>query len=134
MLGKKFSNTDMNNFDLVMFLDTDRFPVSKEWLRCHLEFHNKHSQFAIYNGRFVEQDYEPLSPFRDVNYLIQCNCSIKLKYLKEVGGYDRSLIRGEDWDMAVKLFRIGARSFVSSKVAITVAKPDTTKSFLKKVI
>ncbi len=121
-----------DRFDLIVFLDTEKYPMSREWFANHVKFHEK--GYDIVNGRLVERDYEPKSPFSDPNYLIQCNCSIKTETLKKVGGYDRRLRRGEDWDLAIRLYRIGAKSFVSKRVAVYSSEKITAKSMLKRKI
>ncbi len=119
-------------YDIIVFLDTEKYPVSKYWFENHLKFHITNRNFAILNGRFVKRDYEPKSPFKDGNYFIQCNCSIKIEYLNKVGGYDRRFERGEDWDLAIRLYKVGARSFVSSSVAERIHKADSLSTFIKK--
>lgn len=120
-----------DKFDLIVFLDTEKYPINEDWFRNHVTFHTR-TDYDILNGRFVERDYEPKSPFKDPNYLIQCNCSIKVNALKKAGGYDRRFKRGEDWDLAIRLYRTGAKSFVSKRVAVYGAERITTKSMIKR--
>ena len=119
-------------FDLIVFLDTEKYPINENWFGNHIKFHKEHEDSAVLNGRFVKKDYEPVSPFKDINYFIQCNCSIKIDYLELAGGYDRCLKRGEDWDLAIRLYKIGARSYVSSKVASYEVDTSDLKAYLKK--
>ncbi len=121
-----------NRYDVIVFLDTDLLPVNNFWFENHCKFHTNNKDYSILNGRLVKQDYEPKSPFKDINYFIQANCSIKTKILEKAGGYDRSLKRGEDWDMAIRLYKIGARSYVSRNVAATLMVQIKTKDYLKR--
>ncbi len=120
-----------DKYDLIVFLDTDRIP-KMDWFENHIKFHERDAKISILSGRLVERDYEVESPFKDVNYFIQCNCSVKTDALKKIGGYDRRFKRGEDWDTAIRLYMSGARSVVSRKVAVRYAEKESTWLNIKK--
>ncbi|QLC34410.1 glycosyltransferase family 2 protein [Halarchaeum sp. CBA1220] len=100
--------------DLLACLDTEK-RVEPDWVETHLEFHREHPEFGVLNaGPEVEGEVENPKTY---DFFVQANCSIKREVLDLLGGWDRWMNRGEDWDFRIRLWRAGVRSYSTAALA-----------------
>jgi glycosyltransferase involved in cell wall biosynthesis len=99
--------------DILACFDTNAKP-GRRWVEKHIQTHREYSLVGIVSGTRKEGISEIVSNPHDRRFLIQNNCSIKAKALDKVDGWDRNFDRGEDWDLAIRLWRSGLKTYVRS--------------------
>lgn len=86
--------------------------VDAEWLSGHVQIHQENPEIDIVNGdwkgreptdREVRPDERP--------YYVGRNFSAKAGTLERIDGWDVGFLRGEDWDMRIRLAGAGVRSY-----------------------
>jgi len=103
-------------YDLFVTVQTG-LVVDDDWLAGHVETHLDHPEIDIVNGRGTWND--PLD--REVGpdeaaYYVGRNFSSKAGVLERIDGWDTNFLRGEDWDMRIRLAGAGVRSYARSDV------------------
>ena len=99
------------SFDIFATIQTE-FAVSDNWLESHIRQHIKNPNVDIINPGKHSRLCEPGS----ANYFHGRNFSIKRNTLHNVSGWDDNFLRGEDWDMHIRLATSGAISKSDPKV------------------
>lgn len=96
--------------DILACFDTDAVPA-KDWLEKHLQTHEEHPSTDVVSG--VNNDRQPglVESPHDRSFLVQKNCTIKSRALDAVDGWDQQFDRGEDWDIAIRLWQSGAKAY-----------------------
>lgn len=102
------------DFDLLATIQTN-LAVPDHWLEKHVAVHREHPEIGI-----VTASHEGLT--REVSpherpYYRGRNISFKRSALDAVQGWDTNFLRGEDWDMRIRLASAGVRAFTSSEVS-----------------
>lgn len=130
--------------DILACFDTNAVP-DKQWLEKHLQTHEDHPTVDIVCGIYDERQSEVVESPHDRAFLIQKNCTIKREALDAVNGWDQNFTRGEDWDLAIRLWRNGATAYVredlerhpiggegvGSRLRTRLARPSSVR-FLRK--
>ena len=132
------------DYDIFATVQTE-ISVDEEWLAGHLEVHAEHPQIEIVTGdnkeneptdREVEPDDRP--------YYVGRDFSAKAGVLERIDGWDRNFLRGEDWDMRIRLAGAGTRVYAKTDLGyrkdwsdpyVTLSKAKrkpTSVSFLSK--
>lgn len=119
--------------DVLGCLDTQK-RVNDDWVEQRVRFHGKNPEYDILCGAMASDDVDrPVTDVKDSFFLRQSNCSIRRAALKRVGGWDPSMARGEDWDLRIRLWRSGSRSFVKGSLSCEFIEKDTAKTTLTKI-
>lgn len=101
--------------DILVCIDTDN-KVSETWLEEHANFHKRNPEFGILSNTSPASTSRVISNPRTSDYFGQSNCSLKKSALEKVDGWDRAFARGEDWDMRIRLWCAGVRSYAKSDI------------------
>jgi len=114
--------------DVLACLDTQK-RAGSDWVAKRLEFHHKHPEYDILSGiRSGDRIDRPAEGPKDMAFLLQSNCSIRKSALDRVEGWEPWLARGEDWDLRIRLWTSGAKSYIKSDLGCDVIERDDLKS------
>lgn len=111
-------------YDLFVTLQSDLI-VDKNWLAGHERIHTKHPDIEIVNG-----DHKSNSPTDgevtpdERPYFVGRNFSAKAGTLETIDGWDSHFLRGEDWDMRIRLAGAGVRSYACTDLGYTWQTED----------
>lgn len=103
-------------YDLFVTLQTNLF-VDDDWIEGHLELHNDHQEIDMVTGdlktnsptdREIDPDERP--------YYVGRNFSAKPGTLERIDGWDSNFLRGEDWDMRIRLAGAGTRVYAKTEL------------------
>jgi len=115
---------DLANEDILACLDTQK-KVDRHWVEKRLEFHQKRPEFDILSGvRSQSVVDRPANGVKDPVFLRQSNCSIRRSALVRVDGWDPWMGRGEDWDLRIRLWTSGSKSYIKSELGCKFIEPD----------
>lgn len=132
--GARQDMFDLLEEDVLACLDTQK-RVGPEWVETRLRFHRENPEYDVLSGmRSEEQIDRPASGPKDTNFLRQSNCSIRKSALDRVGGWDPWMARGEDWDLRIRLWTSGARSFIKSDLGCEFVERDDPESAFRKIL
>jgi GT2 family glycosyltransferase len=112
-------------YDLFVTLQADLL-VDDDWLAGHLRLHREHHKIDIVTG-----DHTDRSPTnREVGsherpYYVGRNFSAKRGVLERIDGWDPNFLRGEDWDMRIRLAGAGIRSYACTAVSYRWLRQDS---------
>lgn len=124
---------EMLEEDILGCLDTQK-RVDEDWVEQRVRFHAEHPEYDVLCGAMVSDDVDrPVDDAKDSFFLRQSNCSIRRSALDRVDGWDPSMARGEDWDLRIRLWRSGSRSYVKGSLACEFIEKDTAKTTLTKI-
>lgn len=99
--------------DILVCFDTNAVPAN-DWIEAHIRSHQEHPSVDIVSGVSDDRPAEIVESPHDKGFLVQNNCSIKRRVLDRVEGWDHQFTRGEDWDLAIRLWRSNATAYVRS--------------------
>lgn len=111
-------------YDLFVTLQSDLL-VDEDWLAGHERLHDERPEIDVVNGdkktneptdREVEPDDRP--------YYVGRNFSAKAGTLEAIDGWDPNFLRGEDWDMRIRLAGAGTRSYARTALGYTWQTDD----------
>lgn len=111
-------------YDLFVTLQSDLL-VDEDWLAGHERVHAAHPEIDLVNGdhkgndptdREVRPDDQP--------YYVGRNFSAKPGTLESIDGWDPNFLRGEDWDMRIRLAGRGVRSYARTDLGYTWQTED----------
>ncbi|WP_435096249.1 glycosyltransferase family 2 protein [Halarchaeum sp. P4] len=109
-------NHIQGEYDVFATVQTDLI-VDDEWLEDHLDVHAEHPEIDMVMGdykgneptdREVEPDERP--------YYVGRNFSAKAGVLERIDGWDPNFLRGEDWDMRIRLAGAGTRVYAKTEL------------------
>ena len=109
-------STIEGGYDIFVTLQTE-ITVDADWLSLHVQTHDDHPDIGIVNGdnkwhdptdREVDPDDRP--------YYVGRNFSAKAGVLESIDGWDANFLRGEDWDMRIRLAGQGVRSYARTEL------------------
>lgn len=117
--------------DILCLLDAGH-TVGRDWLKRILDFWTRNPSYDAVTGPNCGEElaYEVESP-DDPLYYRHANISFRFEILREVGGWDPSFNRGEDWDLAIRLYAADATVYTSSEWcsnSIERVSPELQKS------
>jgi cellulose synthase/poly-beta-1,6-N-acetylglucosamine synthase-like glycosyltransferase len=120
--------------DVLACLDTQK-RVGEDWIETRLRFHAEHPEYGVLSGARTggESTDRPAKGVKDPYYLRQSNCSITKAALDRVDGWDPWMARGEDWDLRIRLWRAGVRSWVKSDLACEFIEVDDPTDVITKI-
>lgn len=99
--------------DILACIDTDN-KVHTDWIKEHIQFHKENPKFGILSNS--DSSNEPINDPKNSDYFGQSNCSLKKEALKNVNGWDRHFARGEDWDIRIRLWSSGVKSYATTRI------------------
>jgi len=103
-------------YELFVTLQSD-LSVDDDWLEGHVSIHSDRPDIDLVTGDTkinepVDKEVEP----NERTYYVGRNFSAKAGVLEAIDGWDPNFLRGEDWDMRIRLAGSGARTY--SRTAI----------------
>ena len=108
--------------DVLACIDTDNI-LKKNWLEEHAIFHQEHTDFGILSNTSGESR-EIIQP-KESDYFGQSNCSLTKEALSKVEGWDPWFSRGEDWDIRIRLWRAGVKSYAKREINLAAKQIGT---------
>lgn len=111
-------------YDLFIAMQTN-LVFEDDWIAGHIELHETHPDIDMVTGdnkandptdREVEPDEGP--------YYVGRNFSAKSGVLERVDGWDENFLRGEDWDMRIRLSGAGVRVYARTAIGYTWQQDD----------
>ena len=103
-------------YDLFATIQTD-LTIDENWLGGHLEIHEKHPEIDMVTGAGGDRKMSSYEATPDNSaYYTGRNFSVKAGVLERVDGWDTNFLRGEDWDMRIRLAGAGTRVFASEEL------------------
>ena len=108
--------------DILACFDTNGNP-SEDWLETHLRIHEK-LPVDVVSGVAENLESGFVDSPHDRGFLVQNNSTIKKRALDAVDGWDEQFDRGEDWDMAIRLCRSGAKAYTRSDLGRTSLRDE----------
>lgn len=113
-----------SEYDLFVTLQTDLI-VDKDWLSGHIDAHDEHPEIDIVTGD--NKANNPTDKEVDPNerpYYVGRNFSAKEGTLESIDGWDSNFLRGEDWDMRIRLAGVGTRVYAKTDIGYEWQKED----------
>lgn len=103
-------------YDLFVTVQTE-IVIDEEWLKGHLEVHAEHPEIDMVMGDNKNNDPtdEEVEP-DDRPYYVGRDFSSKAGALERIDGWDRNFLRGEDWDMRIRLAGAGTRVYAKTEL------------------
>lgn len=111
-------------YDIFAVIQTNLL-IDEGWLAGHLDVHREHPEIGMVTGDYAKQpaiDRE-VSP-DDRTYYIGRNFSAKAGTLEAIDGWDPNFLRGEDWDMRIRLAGVGTRVYTRSDLSYDWTEDD----------
>lgn len=102
--------------DILACFDTNAAPAD-DWVEAHLRTHREHPSVDVVSGVSGDRKPEIVESPHDRGFLVQQNCTIKRSALDAVNGWDEQFTRGEDWDLAIRLWRSDATAYVRNDLS-----------------
>ena len=107
-------------YDVFATVQTE-ISIDEEWLAGHLEVYSERPEVEMImgdnkNNEPTDREVKP----DDRPYYIGRDFSAKAGVLERIDGWDRNFLRGEDWDMRIRL--AGARTRVYAKTELGYRK------------
>jgi hypothetical protein len=111
-------------YDLFVTLQSD-LQVDDDWLRGHIEVHENNPDIDLVNGDWkgrdpTDREVEP----NERPYYVGRNFSAKAGALEAIDGWDPNFLRGEDWDMRIRLAGAGVRSYARTAIGYEWQQDD----------
>lgn len=135
-----------DEYDIFATIQTE-LTVDNEWLDGHLDVHAEHPEIEMVMGDYKNSNLVDREVATDERpYYVGRNFSAKAGTLERINGWDPNFLRGEDWDMRIRLAGAGTRVYAKSELGyewqpatvdpyITLSKAKrkpTSVSFLSK--
>lgn len=108
--------------DILACFDTNGDPC-EDWLETHLRTHDQ-QPVDVVSGVAENRESGLVGSPHDRGFLVQNNSTIKKRALDTVDGWDEQFDRGEDWDMAIRLWRSGAKAYVQNDLGRTSLRDE----------
>ena len=120
-----------NEYDIFGTLQTD-FEVDDDWIENVISLHKKYDDIGIINAHTgIHRELDPNEPA----YFSGRCFTTKSGVLEGVNGWDGNFLRGEDWDIRIRLTAADIRSFGTEKLdysQISDDPPITLRKALRK--
>lgn len=103
-------------YDIFATVQTE-ITVNEEWLASHLKVHNKRPEIDMVMGDNKENNPVDKEVGPDERpYYVGRDFSAEAGVLERVNGWDRNFLRGEDWDMRIRLAGVRTRVYAKTEV------------------
>jgi hypothetical protein len=111
-------------YGLFVTLQSD-LKVDSHWLAGHVEIHEQHPEIDIVNGdnKVNEPTDREVQP-NERPYYVGRNFSTKPGTLEAIDGWDPNFLRGEDWDMRIRLAGANVRSYACTELGYEWQQDD----------
>lgn len=116
--------------DILACFDTNAVPA-EDWVETHLRTHQGRPSVDVVSGVGDNQRSKIVGSPHDRGFVVQQNCTIKRRALDAVAGWDEKFDRGEDWDLAIRLWRSGATAYVRNDLKIRWIGDESLNSRLR---
>lgn len=112
-----------NEYDIFATLQTD-WKVKSDWLESHLKERERFpSCESVSVTKNIKESYIVKS-IKDPGFFTGVNMSINMSALDKVNGWDVNFLRGEDWDIGIRLYYAGVVALRSNKPISERIKDD----------
>ena len=118
---------NIDDYDIFGTIQTN-FKIPDNWVESAIRLHKKYPNIDIINSSSehnVELDPDHIDYFSG-----RCFTS-KSGILESVNGWDKNFLRGEDWDIQIRLAQSGTRSLGADALAYSELADDPPISFRK---
>ena len=123
-----------DNIDVLATLDTNQV-VKRDWLKKIEKGFKDNLGVDLIVSSFPSNQkgtyFEHIGGTR--GYFTERNMAIRVKTLKKINGWDPNFLRGEDWDLHIRLWKAGVRSVAIKGINHKMIKKESGKT-LKKAI
>lgn len=103
-------------YDLFVTLQTE-ITVEDDWLELHVETHRENPDIGLVTGdnKWHDPTHREVTP-DERPYYVGRNFSAKQGILESIDGWDSNFLRGEDWDMRIRLAGEGVRCYARTEL------------------
>lgn len=118
-------------YDLFCTLQSD-LVVEDDWLEGHIAVHESNPEIDLVNGdnKRREPTDREVAP-NERPYYVGRNFSAKAGTLERIDGWDRNFLRGEDWDMRIRLAGANTRAYARTALGYEWQQSDPYISLSK---
>lgn len=111
-------------YGLFVTLQSD-LVVEDDWIAGHIEVHEANPEIDLVNGdnKINEPTDREVQP-NERPYYVGRNFSAKAGALERIDGWDPNFLRGEDWDMRIRLAGAGIRSYARTAIGYEWQQAD----------
>lgn len=117
-----------DHYDVFAMIDTN-YTVNRNWLETHLQIHSDYSVIGTVCGGRIEGVRLP----GDDGYHNSRNISFKKSVLENLQGWEGKMLRGEDWDMEIRLKQKNVLSYTSPSLQLERIGDDESITFSKRL-
>lgn len=117
----------IDGYDIFGTIQTN-FKIPNNWVESAIRLHKKHTNIDIINSS--SEHNKELDPGHIDYFSGRCFTS-KKGVLESVNGWDKNFLRGEDWDIQIRLAQSGTRSLGSDALAYSELADDPPISLRK---
>lgn len=111
-------------YDVFVTLQSDLI-VEDDWLEGHLTIHREHPDVDMVNGPHLDASRkEGFVDPDDKSYYLGRNFSVKRGTLEAIDGWDEHFLRGEDWDMRIRLAGADTTVYSTTEVGYRWQRED----------
>lgn len=101
--------------DLLCLLDAEH-AIGPDWFAEVLAFRAANPEYDLLTGPGCPREvHRPCESPHDPLYYRHATMAVEFATLERVGGWDPDFGRGEDWDLALRLYRADVRAFTSTR-------------------
>jgi len=117
-----------DEYDIFAMIDTN-YTVNPNWLQTHLQIHSSYSCIGIVCGGEDEGVKLP----GENGYYRSRNISFKKSVLENLQGWEGKMLRGEDWDMEIRLKQQRVVSYTSPDAKLRRIGDDESITLAKRL-
>ncbi|GAA0297117.1 glycosyltransferase [Halarchaeum salinum] len=110
--------------DVICMLDANN-TIGDDWLESILRFRAENPEYDVLTGPECDTGIHREAPSpHDPLYYRHAAIAFDADLLETVGGWDPDFGRGEDWDLALRMYRAGSKVFTSTQWCSRYVAPD----------
>lgn len=117
----------IENYDIFGTIQTN-FEIPGDWVESAIRLHKKYDHIDIINS---SQERNKILDPRSPDYFSGRCFTAKKGVLESVNGWDENFLRGEDWDIHIRLAQRGTQSLGSDALAYSELADDPPVSIRK---
>ena len=111
-------------YDIFITIQSD-LKFNDSWIENHVNLHMNNPELDMVNGPYKHADRkEGFMEPDDKSYYLGRNFSVKKGVLEEIDGWDENFLRGEDWDMRIRLAGADTTVYSTTEVGYDWQRED----------